>query len=165
MAIYYSDGSNSTAGRQVQIVRGTTDTYTLISANSYQDVTNHYLDITPKENGNTFIGIYTMYINNRDASVDTRVSFQIVEDVGGTTQSIYFPNLNEGVNSHQWIHIAQNSGTTDFDNWIPITLCWSYVLPGSGRAGNSHRYKVMAKNNGGNFKSLGASMTIQEINA
>ena len=62
-------------------------------------------------------------------------------------------------------HIASNSGTNDFDNWIPITLCWSYTLPGSGRAGNSHRYKVMAKNNGGNFKTLGASMMIQEINA
>ena len=27
MAIYYSDGSNSTAGRQVQLVKGTTGTY------------------------------------------------------------------------------------------------------------------------------------------
>ena len=28
MAIYYSDGSNSTAGRQVQLVKGTTSPYT-----------------------------------------------------------------------------------------------------------------------------------------
>ena len=165
MAIYYSDGSNSTAGRQVQLVKGTTGTYTQITATSYQDVANHYLDITPKENGNILIGSYTMYINNRDNAVDTRISVQIVEVFSGTTQSIYYPNLNEGVDSHQWIHIAAGSGTTDFDNWIPITLCWSYTLPGSGRAGNSHRYKVMAKNNGGNFKTLGASMMIQEINA
>ena len=92
MAIYYSDGSNSTAGRQVQLVTGTTGTYTLVTATSYQDVANHYLDITPKENGNTLIGSYTMYINNRDNAVDTRISVQIVEVFSGTSQSIYYPN-------------------------------------------------------------------------
>jgi len=165
MAIYYGDGSSSAVGRQVQLVTNTTSTYTQITATSYQDLANHYIDITPKENGNTLVGSYTMYLNNRDNSVDTRISYQIVEVFSGTSTSIYYPNLNEGVNSHQWIHIAHNSSTNDFDHWIPITLCWAYTLPSSGRAGNSHRYKVMAKNNGGDVKTLGASMIIQEINA
>ena len=165
MAIYYGDGTNSTQGRQVQLVSGTSSAYTQITSTTYSDVTGHYLDITPKENGNTLMGWYTMYINNRDNSVDTRVSIKIVEVFSGTSTDIYYPNLHEGVNSHQWIHIAAGSGTTDFDNWIPITLHWEYTLPSSGRAGNSHRFKVMARNHGGNFKSLGVSMTIQEINA
>ena len=165
MAIYYADGSNSTQGIQVQLVSGTSAAYTLITSTTYSDVTGHYLDITPKENSNTLIGNYTMYLNNRDNGVDTRISIKIVEVFSGTSTDIYYPNLHEGVNSHQWIHIAAGSGTTDFDNWIPITLHWGYTLPSSGRAGNSHRFKVMARNNGGDFKSLGASMSIQEINA
>ena len=62
MAIYYADGSNSNQGRQVQLVSGTSSAYTLITSTTYSDVTGHYLDITPKENANTLMGTYTMYL-------------------------------------------------------------------------------------------------------
>ena len=79
-------------------------------------------------------------MNNRDNDADTRVKFKIQEQVtvGGYTYyiDIYFPNLNEGSNSHQWISKATNNGSIDTDMWQPITLHWVRTIP-SGRAGTS----------------------------
>ena len=166
MAIYYSDGSNSTAGRQVQVITNTSSTYTVNTSNTYADLQNHYVDITPKSNGNRLIGTFAAYLNNRDNDTDGRVKFKIVEVVGGVSTDIYFPNLNEGADSHQWISKVNGSGTSDNDMWNLHTLHWIRTLPSSGAAGVSHRYKMMAgihSSNADSIKTLGFSGTITEV--
>ncbi len=164
MAIYYSDGSNSTAGRQVQVITNTSSTYTVNTSSTYADLTNHHVDITPKSNGNRIIGTFSAYLNNRDGDTDSRVKFKIVEVVGGVSTDIYFPNLNEGVDSHQWISIINGSNTTDNDMWNLHTLHWVRTLPSSGRAGVSHRYKMQAGVNlADSVKTLGFSGTLTEV--
>ncbi len=164
MAIYYSDGSNSTAGRQVQVVTATSGTYTINTSNTYADLTNNHVDITPKSNGNMIIGTFCTYLNNRDNDTDSRIMFKIVEVVGGVSTDVYFPNQNEGVNSHQWISIVNGSGTTDNDMWNLHTLHWARTLPSSGRAGVSHRYKIQgAVNLADSIKTLGFTGTVREV--
>ena len=166
MAIYYSDGSNSTAGRQVQVVTATSSTYTANTSDTYADLTNHYVDITPKSDGNRLIGTFCAYLNNRDNDPDSRVKFKIVEIVGGVYTNIYFPNLNEGENAHQWISKATNNGSTDTDMWSLNTLHWVRTLPSSGRAGVSHRFQLQGarqSSNADSIKTLGFSGTIMEV--
>tara|TARA_Y100000114_G_scaffold122585_1_gene117924 strand:+ start:1034 stop:1552 length:519 start_codon:yes stop_codon:yes gene_type:complete len=170
MAIYYADGSNSDSGRQIQVITATSSTYTMINSTSYANFANHYVDITPKSNGNRLIGTFGCYLNNRDNDTDSRVKFKIQEQVtvGGYTYyiDIYFPNLNEGVDSHQWISKANGSGTTDMDMWQLITLHWVRTIPSSGRAGVSHRYQLQGGLNSTNadtIKSLGFSGTVMEV--
>ena len=76
MAIHYADGSNSSSGRQVQVVTATSSTYTENTSSTYADLTNHYVDITPKSNGNRLIGNFCAYLNNRDNDPDSRVKFK-----------------------------------------------------------------------------------------
>ena len=166
MAIYYSDGSNSTAGRQVQVITNTSSTYTVNTSNTYADLQNHYVDITPKSNGNRLIGTFGAYLNTRDNDTDSRVKFKIVEIVSGVYTNIYFPNLNEGENAHQWISKMNGSGTSDNDMWNLHTLHWIRTLPSSGRAGVSHRFQLQGavqSSNADSIKTLGFSGTITEV--
>ena len=167
MAIYYADGSNSSSGRQIQVITATSGTYTQITSDTYTNFANHYIDITPKSNGNRLIGTFGAYLNNRDNDPDSRVKFMVQEQVSGLTNTnVYFPNLNEGKDNHQWISKASNNGSTDTDMWNLITLHWIRTLPSSGRAGVSHRFQLMGGNQGSNadsIKSLGFSGTIMEV--
>ena len=166
MAIYYADGSNSSSGRQIQVITATSGTYTQITSDTYTNFANHYIDITPKSNGNRLIGTFGAYLNNRDNDPDTRIKFMVQEQVSGTNTNVYYPNLSEGVDSHQWISKANGSGSTDTDMWNLITLHWIRTLPSSGRAGVSHRFQLMGGNQGSNadsIKSLGFSGTIMEV--
>ena len=166
MAIYYNDGSNSDAGRVVQVVNTTSSTYTQNTSSTYADFTNHYIDITPKSNGNRLVGWFGGYLNNRDDDTDTRVKFKIVKVVGGVYTNIFYPNLNEGVDSHQWISKANGSGATDTDMWNYHCLNWMTTLPSSGAEGVSHRFQLQgaiqdSKANG--IKTLGFYATIMEV--
>tara|TARA_A100001391_G_scaffold186093_1_gene155059 strand:- start:390 stop:908 length:519 start_codon:yes stop_codon:yes gene_type:complete len=170
MAIYYPDGSNSSSGRHVQVSTASSSTYTMITSTSYANFSNHYVDITPKSNGNRLVGTFTAYLNNRDNDPDSRVKFKVQEQVtvGGYTYyiDIYFPNLNEGADSHQWITKAAGNGSTDTDFWQPITLQWVRTIPSSGRAGVSHRYQLQGginSTNADSIKSLGFSGSIMEV--
>lgn len=165
MAIYYADGSNSSTGRQVQVITATSSTYSQNTGSTYADFTNHYVDITPKSDGNRLIGTFGAYLNNRDNDPDTRVKFKIVEIVNGVYTNIYFPNLNEGVDAHQWISKANGNGSTDTDMWNLHTIHWIRTLP-SSRAGVSHRFQLQGACQGSNansIKTLGFSGTIQEV--
>lgn len=167
MAIYYADGSNSSQGRQVQVITNTSGTYSMITSSTFDTLTNHYVDLTPKSNGNRIIGTFTAYLNNRDNDPDSRIKFMIQEQVsGGANTNVYFPNLNEGKDAHQWISKATNSGSTDTDMWQPITLHFVRTLPSSGAAGVNHRYQMLGgvqSSNADSIKTLGFSGTVMEV--
>jgi len=165
MAIYYGDGSNSAAGRTVQVVNTTSSTYTMVSSSNYADLTNHYLDITPKSNSNTLVGWFGAYLNNRQNDPDTRVKFKIVKVISGVYTNVFYGNLNEGVDSHQWISKRTNDGSTDTDMWNYFCMNWMHTLPSSGAEGVSHRFQLQAGTNGtaDSVKTLGFYATIMEI--
>ena len=166
MAIYYGDGSNSTAGRTVQVVNSTSSTYTIVTSSTFADLTNNYVDITPKSNSNILIAWFGGYLNNRDADQDSRVKFKVVKIVSGVYTNVFYPNLNEGVDSHQWISKANGSGTTDMDMWSYICMNWMHTLPSSGAAGVSHRFQLQGGITGtsaDSIKTLGFYGTIMEV--
>lgn len=169
MAIYYSDGSDSSSGRVIQIVTATSSTYTDVTSGSFTDFTNQHVDITPKGNGNRIIGNYTLYMNNRDADTDSRIAFRVVEGFSGTDTTIYYPNLSEGESSHAWICKVNGSGSTDTDFWQPYSFTFIRTLPSSGRAGNSHRFRCQAStsisgsNKADHCKTLGFYGTLMEV--
>lgn len=164
MAIYYGDGSNSNTGRIVQVVNATSSTYTMVTSSGYADLTNNYLDITPKDNSNTLVGWFGGYLNNRDNDADSRIKFKVVKVISGNYTNIFYPNLNEGANAHQWISKRTNDGSTDTDMWSYYCMNWMHTLPSSG-ATVSTRFQLQAGTAGtsDSVKTLGFYATIMEV--
>ncbi len=165
MPIHYADGSNSDSGRVVQVIHRTDDSYHSITSTSYLDFANYYINITPKGNGNKLVCSMTIYMNNRDNDPDSRVAMRVLEEYSSSSSTVYYPNLNEGASSHNWISKATNNGSTDTDMWQPITLHFSRALPTSGRAGVSHKFQLQGNTSPGSdyIRGLGFSATIMEI--
>ena len=165
MAIYYGDGSNSTAGRTVQAVHTTSSTYTLVTSSGYADLTNNYLDITPKSNSNILVGWFGGYLNNRQNDPDSRIKFKVVKVISGVYTNVFYPNLNEGEAAHQWISKRTNDGSTDTDMWSYFCMNWMHTLPSSGAEGVSHRFQLQAgtANTADSVKTLGFYATIMEL--
>ena len=131
MAIYYGDGSNSTAGRLVQVVTAQYTTTLSVASNSGSLNTDINADITPKDNSNKVLVIVSLgRVSGPSNSVAARIRRTIsgsTADIGvhtgsGNWQQASFQNYGQGPvnNDHadgqtfMWLDSPSSTSTVNY---------------------------------------------------
>jgi len=131
MAIYYGDGSNSTAGRVVQVVTAQFTTVVSVSSNNGLLNTAIYATITPKDSSNKVLVIFSLgRVSGPSDSVAARIRRSIsgsLANVGahsgsGNWQNASFQNYGKGAinddhadgQTFMWLDSPNTTSATDY---------------------------------------------------
>tara|TARA_R100000278_G_scaffold17829_2_gene17863 strand:- start:1376 stop:1888 length:513 start_codon:yes stop_codon:yes gene_type:complete len=155
MAIFYGDGSNSNAGRLIQVV-STTKTNTFTTANSsFVDITGLSVSITPKESASKILILFGVFGSNSGSG--SRWAVRMIKDTGSGTSAIA---IGDAVGNRE-----RATGTSETAGGGGNMKCFSGNHLDTGGQTSQLTYKFQAACVDGNTTKINASVADTNISS